>query len=112
MPRCRIVFLWGCVLLSAWLWSAPAPAGELLGFLKGPLHRHAPGYPGNPRQIAAPRPSPHLYGEYNVAYPWYGYGFGVPSYQWGYFGARHRPAIGSHTGYHDDFSQWGYRRGY
>ena len=44
--------------------------------------------------------------------PWYGYGFGVPTYSWGWFGVKYRPAVTCHRGYYDDFYQWGYRQGY
>jgi len=58
-------------------------------------------------------PGPYRYPQYKGGnYPWYGYGFGVPTYQWGYFGAEYRPASISHHGYYGDFTQWGYRRGY
>jgi len=64
------------------------------------------------RYVAAP-PGPHRYLEYNTGcYPWYGYGLGVPTYNWGYFGAHYRPAPICHQGYYGDFYQWGYRRGY
>ena len=57
-------------------------------------------------------PAPHRYPEYNQCSPWYGYGLGVPTYSWGYFGATYRPAVNCHRGYYGDFTQWGYRRGY
>ena len=111
MPRCcQSVF--PCVLLSVLFLPSPAVAGDLLDRLTGYHFRHPPEHLGNPRQIAAAAPAPHLYGEYNVNRPWYGYGFGVPSYRWGYFGAHYRPVCNSHTGYYGDFTQWSYRRGY
>ena len=58
-------------------------------------------------------PGPYRYSEYpGGSYPWYGYGFGVPTYNWGYFGAHYRPMSVCHKGYYGDFTQWGYRRGY
>jgi len=75
-------------------------------------HKRPSGAHASPYQVLGARPAPHVYPEYNVNAPWYGYGFGVPSYNWGYFGARYRPAQVSHRGYYGDVSQWGYRRGY
>jgi hypothetical protein len=44
---------------------------------------------------------------------WSGYGFGgVPTYQWGYFGARYRPIKVYHRGYYGHQMSFGYRRGY
>ncbi len=44
---------------------------------------------------------------------WPGYGFGgVPTYQWGYFGARYRPIKIYHQGYYGHQISYGYRRGY
>jgi len=99
------------VLLLTLLLPAPATAGNLLGWLAG--HHQAPEpWPAHgQRHVAAP-PGPHRYAEYNVYGPWYGYGFGVPTYQWGYFGARYRPAVICHKGYYGDLTQWSYRRGY
>lgn len=58
-------------------------------------------------------PGPQRYPVYASGnYPWYGYGFGVPTYNWGYFGVHYRPSNHVHTGYYDDYYQWGYRRGY
>lgn len=45
-------------------------------------------------------------------YPAYGYGFGMPTYHWGWFGAHHRPRRVLHGGYYDDMRQATYRRGY
>ena len=112
MPRRCLLGLSICVLLSAILLPRPASAGNLLGWLKGHCPGRSPDYLGNPKSIFGSRPDPHLYPEYNVHYPWYGYGFGVPTYNWGYFGARYRPAVVCHKGYHGDLTQWGYRRGY
>ena len=44
---------------------------------------------------------------------WTGYGFGgVPTYQWGYFGAHYRPVKVYHRGYYGHRMSHGYRRGY
>ena len=109
--RCLLGALF-CVLTSGLLPATPATAGELLSRLKGHLHKPPPGYVSSPRQIVAAPPGPHRYAEYNVYCPWYGYGLGVPTYNWGYFGARYRPACIYHKGYYGDLTQWGYRSGY
>ena len=101
-----------CALSLALLSPTPAAAGNLLGWLTGYHCDRSPDYSGNPKRIVAAPPGPHRYPEYNVHCPWYGYGFGVPTYNWGYFGARYRPACICHHGYYGDFSQWSYRRGY
>jgi hypothetical protein len=44
--------------------------------------------------------------------PRYSYGFPVPTYNWGWFGAKHYyPRTISHRGYYGDYWQWSYRRG-
>lgn len=44
---------------------------------------------------------------------WYGYGFPVQSYRWGYFGAeRNYPRVMWHTGYYGDCVRTAYRYGY
>jgi hypothetical protein len=115
MPR-RIQFLpLIAMVITISLASASADAGELWARLRSPCPHcgQSASWGGNPtRHVAAP-PGPHRYPEYNAAQaPWYGYGFGVPTYNWGYFGARYRHASLSHKGYYGDFTQWGYRRGY
>ena len=58
-------------------------------------------------------PGPHRYSPYESGNPpWYGYGLGVPTYNWGYFGVPYRPFSVSHKGYYGEFQQWSYRRGY
>jgi hypothetical protein len=51
------------------------------------------------------------------AYPppggWYGYGFPVSTYRWGWFGAeRYYPRVGCHSDYNGDRMRWAYRYGY
>ena len=119
MPRRYLSGIFLCALLWGFLLPTSAEAGSLLGWLGGCRH-HPPAYVGNPKRIVAAPPGPHRYAEhgphhypeYNVYGPWYGYGFGVPTYQWGYFGARYRPVCITHKGYYGDFSQWSYRQGY
>ncbi len=44
---------------------------------------------------------------------WYGYGFPVQTYRWGWFGAGHYDPITLwHKGYYGDECRWGYRCGY
>lgn len=44
---------------------------------------------------------------------WYGYGFPVQTYRWGWFGAAHYyPTVLWHHGYNGDECRWGYRCGY
>lgn len=44
---------------------------------------------------------------------WYGYGFPVSSYRWGWFGAeRYYPRVTWHCGYYGDSIRWAYRHGY
>jgi hypothetical protein len=102
------------VLGLAWLDAAPASAADgrrpLLAALFG---RPAEVRVETPEGISVGPPGPQRYPEYGGGnYPWYGYGFGVPTYSWGYFGAHYRPMSVSHTGYYNQFVQWGYRRGY
>lgn len=89
-----------------------ARAIELARVLGPRRYSPAPTALPSPEGQSAGIPGPHRYPEYNQASPWYGYGFGVPTYSWGWFGATYRPASICHTGYYGDFSQWGYRRGY
>lgn len=74
----------------SWFGTMPAVAGgrhHLLGSILGV-----------PKGIS----SPHVYG----------YGLGVPTFRWGYFGAYNRPLGVYHTGYYNQYVQWGYRQGY
>ena len=44
---------------------------------------------------------------------WYGYGFPVETYRWGWFGVEHYyPTELWHTGYNGDTLRWTYRQGY
>jgi len=65
------------------------------------LDRNAHVPPGQERFQAVPVP----------AYPWLSNGLNVPTYQWGYFGARSRPRIVEQHGYSDDYRQWSFRPG-
>jgi len=44
---------------------------------------------------------------------WYGYGFPVSTYRWGWFGAEHYwPRVGWHTDYNGNCVRFAYRYGY
>jgi hypothetical protein len=44
---------------------------------------------------------------------WYGYGFPVSTFRWGWFGAAHYyPSVWWHDGYYGDCCRYAYRRGY
>ena len=44
---------------------------------------------------------------------WYGYGFPVSTYRWGWFGAeRYYPRVGCRSDYNGDRMRWAYRYGY
>ena len=86
--RCCCTLL-ACVIGLGFLLPTSASAAgplEILGVLRpGRLVEH----PGTPVGTSVGPPGPYRYPEYNTGHsPWYGYGFGVPTYQWGYFGAR------------------------
>jgi len=59
-------------------------------------------------------PAPNRYAQHQAGYyPWYGYGFAVPTFNWGYFGAHgHGTLLTGFRGYHEDFWQFSYQRGY
>lgn len=101
MKRAWLLALVVCVGLL-WFGTAPAAAGGrhhlLAAIFAGPSYQAAP--PGAPfGPLGPPR------------YP--GYGLGAPTYPWGYFGACcTRPTVVRHTGYYNEFVQWGYRWGY
>jgi hypothetical protein len=113
---CRVV----CILLVAGLIGlgsihpqAALAGGPLRLFSKVPAAKAAEQHQPGPYGVSYGTPGPYRYPEYNSGnYPWYGYGFGVPTYNWGYFGAKYRPAVVSHKGYYDRYTQWGYRTGY
>ena len=44
---------------------------------------------------------------------WYGYGFPVSTFRWGWFGAAHYyPTVFWHDGYYGECRRYAYRRGY
>ena len=110
---CRLVcvlFVAGLIGLGSLSPTAAEAGGPLRLFLKAKPTQHQQ---GGPHGVSYGTPGPHRYPEYNTGnYPWYGYGFGVPTYNWGYFGAHYRPTVVSHKGYYGHYTQWGYRTGY
>jgi hypothetical protein len=105
------VFLLAAVTLSQ---PATAAAGDWLSLLRRPDHAATPPAPYNPQPIVVGSPpGPYRCPCYaNGNAPWYGYGFGVPTYQWGYCGATYRPVCICHFGFYNTYTQWGYERGY
>ena len=82
--------------------SPPPPSVRSGGLLEESFnyHRQSPLQPARP----------------NAAFPpangWYGYGFPVQSYRWGWFGAeRNYPRVIRHTGYYGDCVRTAYRYG-
>lgn len=72
----------------------------------------APAVAGPPCALfRKPPPVPHFYPQH-ISWAPYGYGLAVPTYNWGYFGASHRPGCVRHKGYHRDYVQWKCVRGY
>ena len=100
-----------CLLLILWLMAIRAEAGERLPFPEK-SHRRAPSnWVDNPEHFVVPAARPHGLTVYHVAGPYYGRGFGVPSFNWGHFGARHGSRFGSHVNYYGTFTQWSFSRG-
>jgi hypothetical protein len=64
-------------------------------------HRQSPGHMAGAARSVEP------------AGGWYGYGFPVSTFRWGWFGAAHYyPTVFWHDGYYGDCCRYGYRRGY
>ncbi len=112
MLRWAHLLLLAATVVLAVQWADAAQAGHgIYGWGGGPPASPAP-IDGGPGTSVGP-PGPQRYPAYSSGnYPWYGYGFGVPTYNWGYFGVRYRPSNYVHEGYYGDYYQWGYRRGY
>jgi hypothetical protein len=83
--------------------SAAPPSLRSGGLFEGSFNYHRQ----SPPQPAAAAAS------YRPANGWYGYGFPVQSYRWGWFGAdRDYPRVMWHTGYYGDCVRTAYRYGY
>ncbi len=107
----RIVLL-AVVAALVIAWTSDGRAGELLRRL-GQTAPPAPAPVDGGFGMSIGTPGPQRYPVYASGnYPWYGYGFGVPTYNWGYFGVHYRPYNCVHEGYYGQYYQWGYRRGY
>ena len=102
-----ILVLWPCWPLSSW-----ALAGDPLALFGNHSCDYAPHWTSTAKQYVARPTRPHGFSVYNVSGPYYGSGFGVPTFNWGYFGARYRMGVECHQGYYGTFTQWGFRRGY
>jgi hypothetical protein len=78
------------------------------GVLQESFAYHRPGY-GDPQTVG--RASSHR--TIAPSGGWYGYGFPVQTYRWGWFGAgRYYPHVVWHRGYYDDCCRWAHRHGY
>ncbi len=107
----RSLLLFAFVLLVITPTDAASAAHGIFGAGMGTPVSVAPVDGGYGTSVGPPGPQRYpVYASGN--YPWYGYGFGVPTYNWGYFGVHYRPSNYVHTGYYEDYYQWGYRRGY
>jgi hypothetical protein len=60
------------------------------------------GYPGMATD-PVPLPGPH---------PYWGQALGATYYNWGFFGAHQHAQYISHSGYYDNYYQFGYTKGY
>jgi len=105
MCRSRwIAILAGSLLLASGL-AASASAGEP-GLRRKPLDpvrfSASYGYPGTGAD-PVPLPGPH---------PYWGQALGATYYNWGFFGAHRHAQYISHTGFYDEYHQFGYTKGY
>jgi hypothetical protein len=110
MPRRGLPMIAAAMLILCGMSSGEASAQELSRLLRARVQ--TPNVVATPQGASAGIPTPYRYAGVPQSAPWYGYGFGVPTYSWGWFGATYRPAVICHRGYYDDFYQWGYRQGY
>jgi hypothetical protein len=105
-----------CLLLGALLywgcWASNAAAVDLLSWVTRQHAGPAPSPASSTGRFPAVPPGKQPYYAYNVEdYPWYKHGCAVPTYNWGYFGARYRPlVVGGHS-YYSTYGQVGFRPG-
>ena len=73
---------------------------------------HQPRPPGDGARSVLPLPSPGRTHQRRAG-GWYGYGFPVETYRWGWFGVEHYyPTVLWHKGYNGDTVRWAYRQGF
>ncbi len=101
MSRRIVVFVASAILLTTCYLSPRVEAGELWTRIKARRYQPAP---------IDVSPTPDRYADFRAAMPGYDSLIGVPTYNWGYFGARSRVSDTVHRGYYGDVSQWHYRR--
>lgn len=94
------------------LLGRPAASADLRTTFRSWLKPKPPYNEVPPTGVSVGPPNPYRYTGGNPCKDWYGYGFGVPTYNWGYFGARYSSVSICHKGYYGDYYQWGYRQGY
>jgi hypothetical protein len=83
--------------------NAPVVSGSAGGVLAESYHYHRQGEAHGRQAHSTIAP----------AGGWYGYGFPVQTYRWGWFGAeRYYPRVVWHRGYYGDCCRWSYRDGY
>lgn len=110
--RCLSVLLVLPIILAA-LPAATATASNGRRPVRSLLGIVLPGYHANHQALSIGLPVPHRYYAHKPGgYPPSGYNLGAPTYNWGYFGARHCPDWVSHTDYYGDYVQHSYRQGY
>jgi hypothetical protein len=110
MSRCWLPGCLICGLLCGLFRPAPAAAFDLLGWLKGNHRSYTAMYLGGAGPDAGPAPGAPFQPGVTLFSPPYGYVPGVPSYNWGYFGAPYLPVHFCHQGYSGDCSWWHYHR--
>jgi hypothetical protein len=103
----RIYCFLSCNLLMAAVFClSPATGGEVPTPPANPHHKVAPAPRDSVSRYAAVPPGHQRYYVYNVEqYPWFNHGCAVPTYDWGYFGARTRPILSAEHRYRDGIWQ-------
>ena len=94
---------------AAWPMEAGAAGGSIKEWLKKPYVGPAPNNALNPGRHQAVPPGHQRYYAYNVEdYPWFKNGSAVPTYNWGYFGARYRAGfVGQNRYYPEEYNGGG-----
>jgi hypothetical protein len=92
-----LILIWG---LAARVWAGEPGARRRA--LDPQRFSASYGYPGTGAD-PVPLPGPH---------PYWGQALGATYYNWGHFGARQHAQYISHSGYYDNYYQFGYTRGY